>query len=85
MNRPVIRSQHNGGARGKGQAIESDERRNHGWRWALVEVTPPHPLYRGLLELRPSHGHPELMFETRPNFRMADNTPITLSEHSTAI
>jgi len=52
----VFRSQHNGGARGKGQAIQSDVRRNHGWRRVLVEVTPPQPFQRRPLGLRPSHG-----------------------------
>ena len=55
VNHPVFRSQHNGGARGKGQAIQSDVRRNHGWRRVLVEVTPPQPFQRRPLGLRPSH------------------------------
>ena len=56
VNHPVFRSQHNGGARGKGQAIQSDVRRNHGWRRVLFEVTPPQPFQRRPLGLRPSHG-----------------------------
>ena len=55
VNHPVFRSQHNGGARGKGQAIQSDVRRNHGWRRVLVEVTPSQPFQRRPLGLRPSH------------------------------
>ena len=56
MNHPVFRSQHNGGASGQGQAIQSDVRRNHGWRRILVEVTPPQPFQRRPLGFRRTSG-----------------------------
>jgi hypothetical protein len=43
----------------------------------LVQVTPPQPLYRCLMESRPSYGQPGSYQRTDHCFRMADDSPKT--------